>query len=316
MASRTETMIRVAELYYEQNLSQNEIAGMLGVSRPTVSRLLDDARSAGIVEIKINNPVRKNAELSIRLRERFKLKDALIIRGEYNHEKALQRCAEAATHFFYSILESNMNVGIIWGEALSNVCDAIERIPNDLPCYNVTVVQMVGCLGTGDPNVDGIELALRISKALHGHYANIYSPVFVNSDIVYEYLVKEPQIESTLKQAENLDIVLTGIGAFDSTTILQRAGYITDNVRNDLISNGAVGHIIGRPFDSKGNEVKTDGLLTVGASLSSLHHTPWTIGIAASEMKAEPVLAAIRGGYVNVLVADEPLANRLLEISE
>lgn len=37
-------MIRVVELYYLQNMTQQEIADTIGVSRPTITRLLDDAK--------------------------------------------------------------------------------------------------------------------------------------------------------------------------------------------------------------------------------------------------------------------------------
>ena len=40
----------------------------------------------------------------------------------------------------------------------------------------------------------------------------------------------------------------------------------------------------------------------------------WSIGINASAEKAEFTLAAVRGKYINVLVADEALARRMLEM--
>ena len=40
----------------------------------------------------------------------------------------------------------------------------------------------------------------------------------------------------------------------------------------------------------------------------------WSIGISAAEFKAEAVLGAIRGGYINTLVADQKLAVKLLEL--
>ena len=47
-------MVNVARLYYEQNMTQNEIAKELGISRPLVSILLTEARACGIVTITIN----------------------------------------------------------------------------------------------------------------------------------------------------------------------------------------------------------------------------------------------------------------------
>ena len=49
-------LIAVAELYYRDQLSQQEVAERLGVSRSTVSRMLQQARDEGIVQIEIRRP--------------------------------------------------------------------------------------------------------------------------------------------------------------------------------------------------------------------------------------------------------------------
>ena len=51
---KIERMVNVARLYYEQNMTQNEIAKELGISRPLVSILLTEARACGVVSITIN----------------------------------------------------------------------------------------------------------------------------------------------------------------------------------------------------------------------------------------------------------------------
>ena len=43
-----ELLFKVAQLYYEQGLTQNEIAKKLYISRSNISRLLTQAREAGI----------------------------------------------------------------------------------------------------------------------------------------------------------------------------------------------------------------------------------------------------------------------------
>lgn len=43
----------IARMYYEGKLTQREIAFKLGVSRPLISRLLQDARDLGLVEIRV-----------------------------------------------------------------------------------------------------------------------------------------------------------------------------------------------------------------------------------------------------------------------
>ena len=160
-----------------------------------------------------------------------------------------------------------MSIGISWGRALEALCDVLE--PTDYSdYYNVTVVQMVGCLGTGNPRVDGLELALRLSKKVHGTYSNIYAPVYVDSELVYSYLTAEPQIEATLKKAGTVDIILTGIGSLnDANGSLYKSGCYNAEERKELMRRGAVSSLLGRMFDINGNEVQLDSRYVISAPL-------------------------------------------------
>ena len=51
-----EPLVTAAIMYYQAHRSQEQIARHLGVSRPTVSRLLARARQLGIVRIEILPP--------------------------------------------------------------------------------------------------------------------------------------------------------------------------------------------------------------------------------------------------------------------
>ena len=57
---KTQKMVEIAKMYYEEELTQNEIAKRLGVSRPLVSKMLADAKEAGIVTIQIHSPFVSN----------------------------------------------------------------------------------------------------------------------------------------------------------------------------------------------------------------------------------------------------------------
>ena len=54
-----QTILRVAWLYYMENLTQAEIGERLGLTRARVNRMLSEARHSGIVSIRFEFGVRE-----------------------------------------------------------------------------------------------------------------------------------------------------------------------------------------------------------------------------------------------------------------
>ena len=77
--ARRDFLVEVAKLYYEQDLSQAEIAGRFNVSRSLVSHLLKLSREQGIVEIRINDPRSRAVLLQQKLCARFDLASAVVV---------------------------------------------------------------------------------------------------------------------------------------------------------------------------------------------------------------------------------------------
>ena len=87
-----------------------------------------------------------------------------------------------------------------------------------------------------------------------------------------------------------------------------------DDVRI-LAEHKIVGDILGQFFDANG--VVADLPLhdrRIGIELSDLKQIPKVVGVAGGMHKAEAILGALRGGYLDVLVTNEIAAIRLLEL--
>lgn len=311
MNNRTDLIAHTAELYYEQGLSQSDISKMLNISRPTVSRFLEEARDLGIVEIIVHHPVHQNSALSAQLRQVFRLREAIVTAGVYSPELSRSLCVRRAASFLGSILENGSTLGITWGRTMEALCEEIK----DRDYYNISIVQMAGCLGNGNPHYDGIELAQRYARKFNGTYTNIVAPVYVNDRIVYDHLVQTPQIRGALKKASEIDVAVTGIGSLsDPDSSLLKAGCYTIEDSRDAMDRGAVGHILARLYNKEGRELYFRNHFPIAAPLSSMKSADWSIGIEVSEKKASAVLGAVKGGWLNTLIVDEPLALELLRL--
>lgn len=312
MKDTTQLLVKAAQLYYEENVSQIDLAGILGISRPTVSRLLKKAQDEGIVEIIVHDPISKEHELSSKLRTRLGLRDAVVITGNYPYSKSIERCCEAAVQFLDVIMSNGCTIGIAWGI----VPQIINRILPPLQYSDISVVQMVGCLGTNIPDADGLRLAIEMAQTLNAKCYSIYSPIYVHNKAVRDYLCNEPGIRDALEISSHADILINGVGNFDMSSAVYNAGYWTAEGLDRHIDAGAVGHLLGRAYDISGAPVDIEDTYIVGAPLEAMRNAEWSIAVSASEKKAKAVLGAIRGGYINVLIADTALAHKLLELTE
>ena len=78
-SSNEELLLRVAWFYYKDELTQDEIAKRLSVSRASVGRMLDRARKVGLVSINLNADHLDAFEVSRQLRRTFGLAEALVV---------------------------------------------------------------------------------------------------------------------------------------------------------------------------------------------------------------------------------------------
>ena len=81
MERRDEQSIEAVKLYYQQGLSQAEVATRMGLSRPTIAKLLAHGRERGFVTIEIHDPREDASEIALRLEQRFGLACARVARG-------------------------------------------------------------------------------------------------------------------------------------------------------------------------------------------------------------------------------------------
>lgn len=309
---RESLVIRAAELYYERNLGQREIARILGTSVSTVSRLIADARSSGIVHITIDRPVDSNPLVAEACRKEFKLRDVLVVNRDASENDPLRAIGVAAAGLLRSVLRENLSIGITWGRSPYHMVEAVGRTE----VAGTSVVQMVGSLGRGNPSIDGPELAMRLANQLGGTYRYVNSPAVVESAEVCRQLKTQPQIRETLSAAESSDIMISGIGSLaDPSSSLERAGYLDSAERMELLDRGGVGHILARAFDITGAELHDFNSRVVGIPLDALTRAEWSICLCETTIKSGALLSAIRGGYFNALVITEEAALKLLSLA-
>ena len=307
----TDLLARVAALYYEENLTQAEISRHIHTSRSTVSRLLREARETGIVEIKVHYPWRRLWEAEQALCRHFPLREAIVLDGDgMRYEEMLEGLGVLAAGYLESILSEGAILGISWGTGIHSMVQAlrpVQRIP-------ITVVQMVGAMGMGDPRIDGPELARLLANTFDGKYRYLHAPMVVDDAQVRQRLLQEPAIRETLSLVHGADVAVVGLGALvPEVSSWLRAGYCDLDGLYELRAQGAVGDICGHHCDCNGRVLDMElNHRIVGIELDVLQSVGYAIGVGGGEAKTEIVLSALRGGHVNVIVTDSSAARQVL----
>jgi deoxyribonucleoside regulator len=313
--NRLELLAEVATLYYEDGLTQEEIAGRLSISRSNISRLLTEARVNGVVEIHVNYPWQTSAALQTQFMKRFDLSAVRILKNERgDYQQMLRGLGALAARYLERMIVDRSTLAIGWGTAVHEVVNALRPAKRS----DVDVVQMIGALGSGNQLIDGPELARVLANRLGGRFHYLHAPLIVGSAEMQRALVNEARIHKTLEMARRAALAVVGIGSVEpSMSSLVRAGYLTKQELAGIRKSGAVGDICARQFSLRGDILDIElNQRVVGIDCAALKSIGCVIGVAGGLLKAPAILGALRGGFVDVLVTDAQAAEQVLHLDK
>lgn len=302
-------MVRIAELYYDENKTQDEIGALLGVTRWKVGRLLTHARERGIVRIEIMHPRARRLGVEREIRERFGLQDAVVVPISDEAEVA-SRVSQAAADYLTALRPVPRTLGISWGRTLDSVA---ERLGSGW-ATGVTVVQINGGVSLNRRPGTASTTAADIARKGGGQTILLPSPAILERRETAKAISADRTVATVLDRAESANAYLYSAGVADSSSILVDSGYLSREDIAELVRKGAVGDVVGRYIDANGNPVDP-GLdeRTVGLGLDQLRSANTAIFVVAGEAKHDIARAVVTSKLCSVIVTDESTAVALLE---
>ena len=225
----------------------------------------------------------------------------------------MRRLGELGARALQARLHDKMVIGVGWGTGVH----AVVAVMPEISLRDVTVVQLIGAIGHGDPLVDGNELARWLAQKLGGTYRYLPAPVLVETEEVARTLLRNRAIAETVEVALKAEVVLTGIGTVSpNLSGLMRAGYLSQSDLAEFAQQGVVGDILGFQITAEGRPANiSHNRRVIGLpNLEVLRDIPHVIAVSGSRAKARPILAALRGRYCNFLVTDAEAAAAVLEL--
>lgn len=302
--------INVAKLYYRSDFSQQKIAQELGVSRPSISRLLQYAKDNGYVNIQIVDPVEDMSIMEQRLKDKLHLKDVKITSSTINDEEEIKKYISiAAAQYLDGIIKDGDIIGVGWGTTLYNMSQAL--MPRSIK--GSQVVQLEGGLSNSEWNNYSREILENFANNFNTVAQYLPLPVIFDNKATKEQVDKDRYIKRILELGRHANIALFSVGTVRPNALFFRLGY-TDIQEQEKIQRNSVGDICSRFFDVEGRVCNRDlDERTVGITLSELRDKEYSIMISGGEGKINAIKAALKGRYANVLITDQFTGKALLE---
>lgn len=301
---------RAAWLYYHEDLTQGDVARELGVSRSTVTRLLQRAKNEGLVQISlhVSSGVFK-AERD--LEKLFGVQKVRIVPEAGDDATQKRWLGLVAAESLVEMVGDGAIIAVSWGTTMQAMADSLI---GQHPLTGAQIVALIGGLHNASRGTNTYEVAKQLGQYFNAPANALHAPVYVQDEATAQGLVSDPGIQEVLELARKASIVIFSLGGVHDGGTMFRLGYISPEQREFLRKRGAVGDISCRWIDRAGKPVDMPPAINpIGITLDELKTIPRRLAVAGGEDKHEAILAGLRGGYITHLVTDERTAGYLID---
>jgi lsr operon transcriptional repressor len=306
-----ELLVRIAWLYYMENLTQAEIAERLNLSRIKITRYLKQARDNGIVQISIQSNNSSVLELESALSNKYNLKDIKVVMSVDQRQSQQRLLAQGASEWLVPRLESGLTIGIGLSRTLSYMPEFF-RPKRKILCDFTDIIG--GVSGPSNAMIS-LNITNQMAEICGGRPFRLLAPSVVSSKQAYEIILSEPVLNEVFQKAQHCDILFQSCGGVDTGALLYENKSLESDALKYLSDNGAVGDILGHFVDIDGNPVKVPyDELIISISLESLQKVHLGVLVAGGQEKVKTIHAALKARYFNVLITDEHTAAAVLKI--
>ena len=302
--------IMVARMYYEQELSQNQIADQLGISRPTVSRLLQAAKKNGLVRIQIMDPVQSSETLATRLKDRYQLKEAYVVPVQtVSAGSSLDAIGQYAANYLSELIGDHDTIGIGWGKTIHSIANHLNL---NEEVSDVSVVQLKGSVSYSKQHTYAFESINAFSAAFHTVPQYLPLPVIFDQKMTKDLVEKERHIQHLIQLGKQANVAVFTVGTVRDSALVLNLNYFSEE-EISYLQEHAVGDIFSRFIDENG-EVVCDEInqRTIGIDLPDLRTKDHSIMVVTGDAKAAAIDGALNGHYANTLIIDQHTAQTLI----
>lgn len=307
-----ELLARIAHRSYVDGRTQGQIADEFRLSRPKVQRLLERARTSGVVDIHIDVPLGVDLDLEARLAGAFGLADVLVSPSRPDPDAQRDAVARSAAGY----LERKLRHGAVVAVGHGRDTGAVPRFFRPSATIDCVFASAMG----GSPRVDTPTNPNEICRALAeksgGRGISLYAPAYVESPEMRDRLLEQEAVAQALELAATADLALVGIGGTDDGCTMVRSGCLSLDEIARLREQGAVGDVLGNYVDASGTLIAAPhSSRLIALSVDELRRISTVMAVVSGSEKPLAILGVLRAGIVDVLIVDEGNARAVLELN-
>ena len=306
-------MIRITKQYYELGRTQDEIAHYEHISKSTVSRILKRAEDRGYITIKINHPIESIQSLEDEFYRYFDIEKVFIAPSYVdNFQIRLTDTCRALAEQLPKMLEDNEIIGVSWGRMMEQLVSVLK--PPARPLKNIRVVQLSGSVAKNVISNLSSFIVEHFSSTFDGTGYLLPAPVLVDTKEIADAIMSDSQIKMVLDLARQSNFAVFSIGAVNPQSVIVERGSFSQEHYKELRQLGAVGDIIARYFNIRGELVDHDiNQRTIGLTLDELRQKRVRLALAVGADKIEGIVGALCGKICTHLYTDELTAKEVLK---
>lgn len=310
-----ELLTEIAVAYYQDEITQEEIAKKFGISRIKVGRLLKRAKEEGIVEINVRYHPVFSTRLEQQMLERFPISRALIALDHQDEEEQRRQVAVLVSNYLAMSLKDEMVLAVGQGRNVAAIADHVGSVTE----RNCKFICGIG--GTHRPGdaINADHISRRLAKKFGGSSETLYAPAYVENRALKEAFMQNGTIKETLDRARKADVALVGIGDMNENSYMVKLGWFTPHEIIDAsLNQGVIGDIAGYDFfNAQGQHVDTVmNDRVIGLSIDELRKIPCVIAIASENTKALAILGALRTGAIDIIATSALNVRTILNMSQ
>lgn len=302
-------LVSITHMYYVKNMSQQEIANAMNVSRVKISRSLKKAKEQGIIKFVIDYRG-TFIQLEDQIRTKYRLKEVVIVENQLD-DTATKQVQQAGAQYLKENIKSNDTIAVGWGHTLKGLSNYMHTFNTD----NLTFTPIIGGHSIDYSQIHSSTIASEMAVVVGGDSLSINAPALVSSLEEKQTIMHNQSITSVIEKTASSNFAIFSLGnpLFSSSSI-HKVNYFSDRDLLKLQNNNVICDFVSIDFLNPEGERQCIDISnrTIGLNIEDLLNIPTKICLVSNKEKQLSVLAALKAQYIDVLIIDKSTADFLV----